>query len=53
VGGLHRLSDDPTQLAGERVEVDLIAESGTEAFKRLCGVVLSSEEAAVDDGLDA
>ena len=53
LGRLHRLLGHGEQLGREGVEVDLLAQPGTEGGHRLGGVVVAAVEAPVDQGLDA
>ena len=52
-GGLHGLVDHGQQLGRQRIEIDLVAELGTECLDRPDRVVLATVEAAIHDGLDA
>ena len=52
LGWLHGLVHDRQQLAGEGVEVDLLAEAGGERLDGLGGVVLAAVEAAINHLLD-
>ena len=49
---LHGLVDNAPQVVAERVEIDLIAQTGAERLEPAHRVVLAPEEAAVDAGLD-
>src|SRR5829696_9592444 len=51
-GWLHGLVDDRQQLAGEGVEVDLVAQAGGERLDGLGGVVPSAVEAPIHRGLN-
>ncbi len=51
--GSHRLGDDFHQVAGQRGEIDLLAERRAEGFEGLARVILAAVEAAVDKALEA
>jgi len=50
---LHRLGDDGLEVALERRELDLLAQSRAEALERALGVVAAALEAPVDEALHA
>src|SRR5215218_10275103 len=53
VGGLHRLPYHPHQVVAEGVHVRLVSQLGREGFQGLPGIVLTSVEATVYEGLNA
>jgi hypothetical protein len=49
---LHRLLDHGSQLGGEAIQVDLLAQAGRESLDRAGGVIVAPVEATVDPVLD-
>src|SRR5438552_17736181 len=51
VGGLHGLPDDAREVGLERVDIDLLAQSGREGVYGACRVVTGPVEAVIDGAL--
>ena len=52
VGGLHRLPHNTHQIIAQDVEVRLVPKLGGEGFEGISGIVLTSAEATVYEGLE-
>ena len=50
--GLHRVLHDRDQMLSQLIQVDLIAQRGTECLYDLGRVIFAAVEASINDGLD-
>ena len=53
MAGLHRILHNRDQVLAQLIQVDLIAQCGTERLHGLGCIILATVEATVDDSLDA